>query len=189
MIKENLTFRGQREDEEVILLIHRHPWALVKPGLWVSAAAVIIILMFIFFQVSKPAVWTLFILGSVAALYAIYAWFLWWNNMYLLTNQRVIVISRLGLFSRRVEDYGLDKIQSVASDTAGAAGTVLNFGGVHLAIMGIKDQIAMRYIEDPYDVQEKILTAIKKAEGGAKVNKYDREKSGSDDPKRRLIQH
>lgn len=185
MSDSNLTFRGQREDEEVILLIHRHPWALLKAGLIMALAIAVIILAFVFFKASGPAVWTFFIIGPIALVYGLYHWFMWWNSLYLLTNQRVIVIAQNSLWSRRIEDYGLDKIQSVASDTDGAAGTFLNFGTVMLAIMGIKDQVALRFVEDAYTVQEKILTATKnQGKEPVEINQYDRPKH-----KKRLIQH
>ncbi len=167
-----LTFHGQREDEELLLLIHRHPWALVKPGLIITLGLVVIILMFIYFQASGPSVWTLFILGPILLVYGGYAWFLWWNSMYLVTNQRIITMTQGSLWSRRIEDYALDKIQSVASDTQGPAGTLLNFGVVMLAIMGIKDRVELPYVEDPYTVQEKILTAARSAEGDREVNRF-----------------
>lgn len=175
MANDNLTFRGQREDEEVISLIHQHPWALAKPGLVISLGLVVIILMFVYFQASKPAVWTLFILGPVLLVYGGYRWFLWWNNLYLVTNQRVIVLTRINLWNRQIDDYGLDKIQSVASTTTGPAGTMLNFGEVMLAIMGIKDRVRLPYVEDPYAVQEKILTAMKKL-SGVTINEYQKPK-------------
>lgn len=176
MNDEPISFRGQRDGEHVKLLIHRHPWALVKPGLIVAAGLALIVLMFIWFQVSPPSYWALVILGPLTLAYGLYAWFTWWNTMYLLTDQRVIVITQRGLWSRRIEDYSLDKIQSVASDTDGPAGTVLNFGTVTLAIMGIKEPVAMPAVEDPYAIQEKILSAMKKLEGGVSVHQYGEKK-------------
>ncbi len=165
MKQENLAFRGQREGEDVLLLVHRHPWALAKPGLIVAVATSLIVLTFYWFKLSAPSVWTAFILGGVVLVYGLYEWFIWWNNLYLLTDQRVIVIGQRGLFFRRIEDYTLDKIQSVASDTAGLFGTLLNFGTVRLAIMGIKEPVAMPFVEDAYAIQEQILSAIKRTEG------------------------
>lgn len=123
---------------------------------------VIIMLMFAWFQASGPAVWMLFILGPILIIYAVYAWYLWWNTLYLVTDQRIIIMTQAALWSRRIEDYSLDKIQSVASDSNGLAATFLNFGDVMIAIMGIKEPVKMAYVEDTYSIQEKILTAIKK---------------------------
>lgn len=175
MYEEDISFRGQREGEKVRLLVHRHPWALVRPGLHVTIGLIIVILMFIWFQVSPPSLWTLLILGPIVLVYALYAWFKWWNTMYLLTDERVIIIAQRSLWSRRIEDYSLEKIQSVASDTDGPAGTLLNFGTVTLAIMGIKEPVGMSAVEDPYAVQEKILSAIKEMEGQMPLNHYQTE--------------
>jgi hypothetical protein len=176
----NFSFRGQREDEDVLIIVHQHPWALVKPGLFAALGLAIIILLFIVFKASGPSVWGLFILGPIIALYVAYHWFVWWNTLYVLTSQRAITITQRGFWSRRIEDYALDKIQSVASDTAGAAGTLMNFGDVYLAIMGIKDQISLHFVEDPREVQEKLLDAMRKVgHGKVHVNEYGK-------PKRRI---
>lgn len=169
----NYTFRGQREDEDVLAIVHQHPWALVKTGLFAALGLAIIILAFVWVGVSGPSVWTLFIVGAATLLYVAYHWFVWWNTMYVLTSQRMITITQRGFWSRRIEDYALDKIQSVASDTTGAAGTLLNFGEVYLAIMGIKDQVSLRFVEDPRDMQERLLDAMRKAgQGKIHVNEY-----------------
>jgi formate-dependent nitrite reductase membrane component NrfD len=159
---EEFSFRGQREGEEIVMVLHRHPWSLAKEGAIVAVGAVIIMLMFIWFQLSKPAIWTLFILGPLLLAYGAHAWYIWWNNLYLVTSERIIVLIHRSIFSRRVEDYGLDKIQSVASDTHGVASAMLNFGTVLLGIIGAKEPIQLQFVEDTYAVQEKILLAIKK---------------------------
>jgi uncharacterized membrane protein YdbT with pleckstrin-like domain len=182
---DEYTFRGQREDETVIVVTHSHPWALVRPGLWVSLGLIIIALMFVWFQASPPTVWTMLILGPICLIYGLYAWFMWWNTMYLLTNQRVIAITQRGLWSRRIEDYSLDKIQSVASEISGLAGTMLNFGAVLLAIIGMKDQVNLSFVEDPRSLQEKILAAIKGQEQ-VTINEYHQPKN---QPKKHRIQH
>lgn len=170
MSTNNLNFRGQREGEKVQLLIRRHPFALAKPGLKVALALSAVILGFVWLGASQPAVYFAFIVGLVAIAYTLYAWFTWWNTLYLLTDERVIVITQRGLWSRRIEDYNLEKIQSVASDTDGPAGTLLNFGTVTLAIMGIKEPVALPCVEAPYDTQEKILSAMKRLEAHWPLN-------------------
>lgn len=161
MPNQKISFRGQRDGEEVILMLRRHPWAMAKPGLIGAAGLAIIIFAFVQWGISRPSIIILTIIGLAGLLYALYVWFGWWNTVYLLTDQRVIVVTQRGLLSRRIEDYSLEKIQSVASDTSGMAGTVLNFGAVMLAIMGIKEPVALSYIEDPYAFQERVLAARK----------------------------
>ncbi len=168
----NLTFRGQRDGETVILLIRRHPWTMAKQAAITTLGLALIILMFVWFQASQPAIWTFFVVGLGILLYGLIAWYSWWNTMYLLTNQRIIAITQKNLFSRRIEDYSLDKIQSVASDNEGLAPTLLGFGNVMLAIMGIRDQVRLPYVEDPYAVQERILSTMKQHEGHLPLNHY-----------------
>lgn len=166
MVKQEdlMSFRGQRDGEEVISMLRQHPWTLARPGVVVSLGVAVIIMMFIWFQASAPSVWTLFILAPILLLYGGYAWFKWWNTLYLLTDQRLVLVFQRGIWSRRIEDYNLAKIQSVASDTDGPAGTMMNFGTVAVAIMGIKEPVQMPRVEDPYAVQEKILAQMRTLE-------------------------
>lgn len=187
MSQSLFTFRGQRDGERVLLVIHRHPWALAKQSLITAVGLVLIILMFVWFQASRPAMWTFFVVGSLCLVYAVHSWYIWWNNLYLITDQRVIVIVHRALWSRRIEDYGLDKIQSVASDTHGLAPAILNFGTLMLAIIGIKEQIQLPYIEDTYAVQEKLLAAIKEVEQGSTArSRRSDDRDGGRKPKRVL---
>lgn len=204
--RTDFSFRGQREDENVLGVIHFHPWALAKPGAIIALGLAFLIIMFMVFQFSRPTVITLLYIGPILLLYALYSWYVWWNNLYVLTDQRMIVIIQRGLLSRRIEDYSLDKIQSVASSNDGLAATLLNFGTVMLAIMGIKEPVRLTYLEDPFSVQERILTAIKARESHQPLHHsferqvdQDAEREPSEEPKRvltvkksakrRLIQH
>lgn len=163
---ENFTFRGQRDGESVLMVANCHPWALIKQAIIITLGLIIIIAMFIWFQVSAPAVWTSLILGPILLLYTLYSWYIWINNRYVLTSERVIVITCKSFFSRKVEDYGLDKIQSLAAEINGLAASVLGFGTVLIAIMGIKDQVRLQFIEDAYDFQNRIQDAIKQGQKG-----------------------
>jgi hypothetical protein len=147
----------------------------------VAALLILIGLMFVWFQASRPSVYALLILGPIAFMYGFHAWYIWWNNLYLVTNQRVMIITHKAVWSRRVEDYGLDKIQSLASETQGMASAMLNFGTILMAVIGVKEPVALYYIEDAYSVQERIQTAINDMNGRGAVNRYD-----DRGPKRRL---
>lgn len=160
----NFTFRGQRDGEEVIMVTNRHAWSLAKEALIALVGLVIVLFMFSWFQASGPAVWTLFVLGPILLIYTGYWWYIWTQNFYILTSERVIVVSCQSLLSRKFEDYGLEKIQSLGAEIQGLAASTLGFGTVMIAIMGMKDQVKLKYVEDAYDFQNKIQDAIKKEE-------------------------
>ncbi len=180
-----LTFRGQREDELVIHLIHRHPWALAKPALITTVGIVLIILMFVWFKLSNLSAWFFFIVGGVTAAYAVHHWFIWWNNLYILTNQRVIIVSQRSIWHRKIEDYGLEKIQSVASSTNGPMQAMLNFGDVLLVVVGMKEPVSMPFIEDARSVQEAVLDAMKRGSmEPIRINSYDGRSETIETPKK-----
>lgn len=174
MAEDQFTFRGQREDEEVLFVVHQHPWALAKTGLIAALGLAIIVLAFVWFQFSAPTVWTALIVGVGIVSYVMYHWFVWWNNLYILTNQRVIVISQRQMWSRRIEDYNLTKIQSVASAVHGLLGSLMNFGEVSIVVNGLNDPVILPFVEDPRDIQEKFLDAIQGREGAINIREYDK---------------
>jgi hypothetical protein len=173
MSSDDFTFRGQRDGEDVLMVTNRHAWSLAKPGLIVLLGAAFIIFMFIWFHASKPAATSFFVLGPILLLYTLYEWYIWSQNFYILTNERVIVASCKSLLSRKFEDYGLEKIQSLGAEIHGLAASTLGFGTVTMAIMGIKDQVALKFVEDAYDFQSKIQDAIKNGENSSsKLEKH-----------------
>lgn len=184
MSTEYYNFRGQREDEDVLAVIHQHPWALSKTGIVAGVAIAIISLAFYWFKLSSVSIWTVFVVSVIAAAYIGYHWFVWWNNLYILTNQRVIIIVQRNLWSRRIEDYSLHKIQSVASAVTGPFGALLNHGEISMAVIGLGEKVVLPYVEDPRAVQETFLDAIRGTEGEIRINEYDKPR-----PKKRLIQH
>ncbi|TSC65023.1 MAG: hypothetical protein CEO22_627 [Candidatus Berkelbacteria bacterium Gr01-1014_85] len=153
---DNFSFRGQRPNESVVLFLHQHPLALLKAGL---IGVVIIALMtgvIMIWQFSRPAMIALTALSALLLLHLLYNWFLWWNSHYLITDQRLISVRQQSLFNKRIDDYGLEKIQSVSSEISGLFGNFMNFGTLYLVIIGLTDPIRLVYIEDPLMVHETV---------------------------------
>ena len=99
----------------------------------------------------------IFILG-----YAFYIWFLYNNYLYVLTNQRVIIIEQSGFFSRQIVETELDKIQNITVEVKGLMATILNFGDIKIRTAGIDATIILKSVNNPYEVQQKIIKYTKK---------------------------
>ena len=56
--------------------------------------------------------------------------------MPLLTDQRVIAVEQIGLFSQSVAEFELSRIQDVIVDVSGILSTMMNFGTIKISTAG-----------------------------------------------------
>lgn len=155
------TFDGQRPDEEVIFVVRRHPWVLAQAGFLIVALVVVLVLSFLFFGFSKVTSLLIAALAVFFLFYGFYQWFIYNNYLYILTNQRIIIIEQGGFFSRKIIEAELDKIQNVTVEVKGLMKTFLNFGDILMRTAGIDPVIVLSNIENPYAAQQKIIKYCK----------------------------
>ena len=102
-------------DERVVLHLHPHWKALIRPVLVVVVAVAAVIAAAIFF----PAGWNpvgLYIVGALALIailtLSLWPWLVWRTTHYVFTNERVIL--REGVFSRDGRDVPLGRVNDVS---------------------------------------------------------------------------
>jgi uncharacterized membrane protein YdbT with pleckstrin-like domain len=164
LVKEedySYSFRGQKADEKVIMVARRHTWSMAKSGTVILIVALIVFLTFLFAGASTISFYVFFGGLLISLFYGAYHWFVWRNDLYLLTNQRVIVIEQKKLFWRRVSEAYLEKIQDVTYESKGITAHLLNFGDVKIQTAGKEEVIVFEGIADPVGVQQKIMDLIK----------------------------
>lgn len=156
------TFEGQRPEEDVIFVHKRHPWVLSRPGFLGIGLIILLIIAYLIFGASlyTSILLVLVIIFSLAL--ALYNWFIFNNFLYILTDQRIITIEQRGLLNRRLNETELDKIQSIAVDVKGLMKTMLNFGNIKITTAGVDPVMVLENIENPYEVQQKIVKYCKK---------------------------
>ncbi len=109
-------------------------------------------------------------LGLSVFLISAVLWIAWsmfyinWLNYYLdvliLTDKRVFDIEQHSLFSRDVADLRLDRIQDITVEVRGIIPTFLNFGNLRVQTAGSNREFIFRSVAIPYDVRDKIATAL-----------------------------
>lgn len=166
---EGVFFDGQRDGEEVLALWRRHPWTLAKPSVLVLVLSLLVVASFRFFGASTT---TSLLLGSwliVVPVVTGYAWYRWWNDIYLLTNQRLIDVDQKKLFHRVVAEAPLENVQDVSFETRGVVATILNYGTVFVQTASVTTEISIDGVTDPQSVQQAILRAAERARKGDAV--------------------
>jgi len=157
---ESFTFRGQRPDEAVKNVIRRHPIVFFWPLLQATLALAVIFAILIYLGVGT----VFYIVGGLAALFVFSVIFkinfIYQNSFCLITNQRVINVDQRGFFDRRITETEFANIQDVTNTTKGMIGTSLNFGEIVIQTAGKENKLTIKFIPDPYQVQQQITKNI-----------------------------
>lgn len=152
-------FEDQFDDEEILYVFKKHP-IVMRKGLIVSSLALL--------------------LGTVPALIeATYAWFFgglagglllsilvfmpfwitWYFSFYVITNQRMLQISRKGLFSHSTVGLSIDQIQMVNYQVSGVEQSLLGYGTV--VIQTTIGSLTIHHVHHPSKVQKKIIELLR----------------------------
>lgn len=86
--------------------------------------------------------------------------FIFWTNYYLdvwiVTNEKIVDVEQIGLFSREISMLHLDKIQDITTEVHGVIGTFLKFGDIHVQTAGQQREFVIKGIANPGDFAEKL---------------------------------
>ena len=140
--------RTQLKDDEEILLITRQHWIkLILP-------------IFVWLVVAVLLIWLAgnmgFIGTLVLALYPIFEYINWKNNLWCITNLRVVDES--GFFSRYSKESPLDKINNVEYDQ-NIWGRIMGFGSVDIQTAAELGETTYELIQNPKLLKDTITHA------------------------------
>ena len=167
-------FDGQKPDEKILLVLHRHWFDILK-----QFAIVFTMLAFLFGSYSLPILFynTLSdpsyqdLAAFLRNLFFIFTWitfFIIWVDYYfdvwIVTDRRIVNIEQKGLFSRIVSELELENIQDITTDVKGIIPTFLNYGNLYVQTAAEKERFIFRHIPDPYEVKDIIMSLQKKSE-------------------------
>lgn len=154
-----IEFDGQKEGEEVLALFHKHPMVFGRDILIALALLAIIVISLINFGFSSTTSWAIFICLPLSILFLIRFYYLWSNNLFLITNTRIIAMVQKGFFSRRLEESYLDDICQVNARVYGFVHSWLDYGNVEIQTEGLQ---TLEDVEHPYDVKNAAYNVIRK---------------------------
>ncbi|MEP7289726.1 MAG: cyclic nucleotide-binding domain-containing protein [Chloroflexota bacterium] len=161
--------RRVRPDEVVVLLTRRHPWAFA--GHAVVGAIIAAVLVALAFAASwlPPQISAYVVLGLLAlafiipALLAIYYFFEWRNDYFVVTNQRIIHEERYLLTGAEQRDQALlTSVQNVNVSRRGLIADLIGFGDVIVNVVGVQQPLILDTIPTPARVQQTIFAQIQR---------------------------
>jgi uncharacterized membrane protein YdbT with pleckstrin-like domain len=167
-------FRGQKTDEQVLLVLHRHWFDILSQFFIIFVMAFILIgsffyLPILFSDIAHGQYATLFIfLENLFFMFIWMTFFLVWVDYYfdvwIVTDQRIVNIEQKGLFSREVSELELEKIQDITTSVNGIISTFLNFGDLQVQTAAEQERFLFHNIPDPYEVKNIIMNLHKNNE-------------------------
>ena len=158
------------DGEQSLYVIRKHWIVFFGNVLLIAISAVLPALIMRFIP---NAVWSNISLARVGPLIA-FAYFMWllflwialavtWTmyylNVWIVTNTRVIDIHQKGLFSRELLTARLEKIQDVTIDTEGLLQTIFGFGTITIETAGEDDNFIITNATHPEEARKNIMGA------------------------------
>lgn len=98
----------------------------------------------------------LYYLGLLLAGFLI--WALYYLNLGIVSEYRLVDIDQLGLLKHEVSELNLDSIEDVTSETIGLFGNILNYGTVYIQTAGATERFEFDKIYNPKMVAGIILS-------------------------------
>jgi len=163
MVLRRLFLADPRFDENQIVW-RKHWWALVRgllqPVLVLAVIAVIWLASGTLFGYS-PWVDVLFGFAQVGVLiWVVWQTLDWYNDLYVLTDERVVDIEKVPLLAEERREARLDRIQDVRYDQPSLIYRLLNFGHVWLETAGEIGRFTFDYVPRPQGVQTEIFRRL-----------------------------
>lgn len=174
---QHTSFENQEVGEKIILLLRAHiitlvPAILLILTLLLTPILVLAISSQLGFNLDQFFPGSLFSLTVVSwylftAGYTFLRFLLWFFNVYLVTNERLVDFDFFGFLLKAVSETRLTKIQDVTSRIYGVIRTIFNFGDVFVQTAGTEREFEFHAIPRPDLVARIISEEIRKEEAEA----------------------
>ncbi|MCC7449768.1 MAG: cyclic nucleotide-binding domain-containing protein [Anaerolineae bacterium] len=157
-----------RADETVLLLTRRHPWAIAGRALLGAIVfAVLLALALLATQITPPIlILPVALLGLALVLpgmLAVYYFFEWRNDFFVVTNQRVVHEERYLLTGEeRREQALLSRVQNVSVVRHGLIAELIGFGDVVVNTAGSQQPMILNMVASPMHVQSVIFDQMQR---------------------------
>ncbi|RJO62328.1 PH domain-containing protein [candidate division WS5 bacterium] len=167
IIPHHKYFDTQREDEEVIFIARRH-WIVYVPSLLIGGFILIGAAVFCFntqnieFLSSNEALGASSVLLASSlmfftALFVYASWLIHYLNFQMVTNEHLVDVDQLGLFSREISELALEDIQDVSATQHGIVQSMFKYGNVTIQTAGEKSNFEFEKVGNPYVIAKKIM--------------------------------
>jgi uncharacterized membrane protein YdbT with pleckstrin-like domain len=163
-------------DERVVLHLHPHWKALIRPVFVVLVAIAAVTVAAIFLPTagwSTPVLYVIGVIALVAVVWlAFWPWLVWRTTHYVFTNERVIL--REGVFSRNGRDIPLGRVNDV-SFSHGVVERMLGCGTLTIESAGERGQVVLTDIPHVEKTQSVLYELVEEDRSRHTFDDDDRE--------------
>jgi uncharacterized membrane protein (DUF441 family) len=164
-VKKRVKITG--DDEKVITVQRQFPIVLRKPLIIGLIIITIGILPWVFgYGLSTSWVnityYWMIICSVILITYWLRSWVGWHYSIYVLTNQRLMVVKQNGLFTREVADLALHNVQNVNYKIKGLQGAMFGFGTLSIDTLSGSGGFHLNYVHKPARLQKLIMEEVHK---------------------------
>lgn len=160
--KVEYAFRGQLANEDVLIVTRASAWIIFVPFFLSFLILIADVLLVSKWGVTRVTAIPILISFVFIFMHLGSKFYLWKNGIYILTNQRILVILQKAIFKRSISEAPLENIQTVKSEVSGISGTVFGYGLVKVKTAAGENDIILNNVSDPYNIEQKILLAKKR---------------------------
>ncbi|MFZ2299792.1 MAG: PH domain-containing protein [Candidatus Moraniibacteriota bacterium] len=160
-------FRGQRENERILRIIHRHWFNLFSHLLLILVFSVLLIaslfiapLVFPEILDARNARFFVFVENTFFIFVWLFGFLLWidyYFDVWIITSERIVNIEQKGLFVRHISELNFFRVQDVTATVEGLLPTVLNYGDVEVQTAGEENRFIFRQVPDPYHIKDMVM--------------------------------
>jgi uncharacterized membrane protein YdbT with pleckstrin-like domain len=143
-----------KEDEEVIEIVHQYLLTY-----WPSIFLVMFLILapfFFLFPLFSLGFWgiVIFLFSLIVGIiYGLRKFIIWYFNVFVITNQRIIDIDQRGFFDRIVSEAPYEKIQDVSYRIKGLIKTLFHYGNIQIQTAGSQVCLELKDIKEPEKIQ------------------------------------
>jgi hypothetical protein len=164
--KEKKQFRGQYDNEEVLMVFRKHP-VIMRRGLILFMVAILLGTIPSFIKPEFSYLYGGLAAGFVLGLLLIFpSWVYWYFSVYIVTDQRFVQITQKGFFHKKVIDIAINQIQMVNYEISGIQETLLGFGTI--MIQTYIGDLVIHDVHKPAHIQHELLGLLR--ERGIAIN-------------------
>ncbi len=161
------TFEGKKDDERVVMFLHRHWFTVISRLIVLIICSVSPIAVFVVLgqQITSHGLITIF--AFIWACMIMICWFIFFYTLtmytldtWLVTNLRIINSAQEGFFDRTVSELHLGNIQDVSIKTEGPVATMMNFGDIEVQTAGGEHHFTFKDIPNPQSVKDAVVNVV-----------------------------
>lgn len=160
-------FPGQQANEQIYIVTRVH-WIVLsyRLALWVMFAAFLGLgdwLISTYVPILHTAPYVLYI-DLLKAIYLMFlvlglliVWVMYYLNMQIITNERVVDITQRSLIHHTTSELHLSRIEDVTAEVSGLFGTFFDYGHVYIQTAGETERFVFHLIPNPQAINKLIL--------------------------------